>query len=124
MVEGDDHELGEQAVRMASRAVHRRRRARDSGLSKTSPIMSPLPRTSWRNSCRSTRGSRALVKASPVRRARSTMSSSSKACSVASPATMASWFMAKVEEWTTARSIELKTLSKTLADDSIAPTGM
>ena len=64
------------------------------------------------------------MKASPVRRARSTMSSSSKACRVASPATMASWFMEKVEEWTTARSMELKTLSKIFADDNMAPTGM
>jgi hypothetical protein len=63
------------------------------------------------------------MKDSPVRRTRSRMSSSSKACRVASPATMASWFWAKVEEWTTARSIELKTLSDTLAELSMAPTG-
>ena len=42
---------------------------------------------------------------------------------VASPATMASWLVVKVEEWTTARSMELYTLSDTLADDSMAPTG-
>ena len=63
------------------------------------------------------------MKESPVRRTRSRMSSSSKAWRVASPATMASWFWAKVDEWTTARSIELKTLSEILADDSMAPTG-
>ena len=63
------------------------------------------------------------MNASPVRRARSTMSSSSKAWSVASPATMASWFMEKVVEWTRARSIELNTLSKTWAERQHGPDG-
>src|SRR5579872_1841114 len=111
------------AGRIASRARHRIRIERDSGGPNTSPIMRPLPRTSCRNSCFSTNGSSALAKASPVRRARSTMSSSSNACNVARPATIASWFMLNVDECTTARSIELKTLSNTLAEDSIAPTG-
>jgi hypothetical protein len=36
---------------------------------------------------------------------------------------MASWFVLNVEEWTTARSIELNTASDTSAELSIAPTG-
>ena len=51
------------------------------------------------------------------------MSSSSNACSVARPATIASWLVLKVEEWTTALSMELNTLSQTAAVHSMAPTG-
>ena len=69
--------------------------------------MRPFPRTSWRNSYCSTSGSSALVKALPVRWTRSRMSSSSNAANVASPATIASWFVLNVEEWTTALSMEL-----------------
>ena len=36
---------------------------------------------------------------------------------------MASWLVLKVDEWTTARSMELKTASETSAEQSIAPTG-
>ncbi len=67
--------------------------------------MRPLPRTSWKSSYFSTNGARPFSKASPVTRARSTMSSSSIVWRVASAATMASWLRPKVEEWTTARSI-------------------
>ena len=55
----------------------------------------------------------------PVRCTRSRMSSSSNACNVARPATIASWFVLKVDECTTARSMELKTASDTAAEDSI-----
>jgi hypothetical protein len=51
------------------------------------------------------------------------MSSSSNAARVARPATMASWFWLNVDEWTTARSMELNTASETSAEQSIAPTG-
>ena len=63
------------------------------------------------------------MNALPVRWTRSRMSSSSNAASVASPATMASWFWLKVDECTTARSMELNTASETSAEQSIAPTG-
>src|SRR5271155_5401422 len=51
------------------------------------------------------------------------MSSASNAASVASPATIASWLVLNVEEWTTARSMELYTASHTSAEQSMAPTG-
>jgi hypothetical protein len=51
------------------------------------------------------------------------MCSSSITWSVASPATMASWFFENVDEWTTARSIELYTALNTLFVVSTAPTG-
>ena len=51
------------------------------------------------------------------------MSSSSMTLSVASPATMASWPIEKVEEWTTALSIELKTAEDTSVVLKTAPTG-
>jgi hypothetical protein len=50
-------------------------------------------------------------------------SSSSSTWRVARPATMASWFLEKVDEWTTARSIELYTASNTEVVVKTAPTG-
>ena len=77
-----------------------RRRARTPGRS-SDPC--PGPRGGART-C-STSGARAFMKPLPVAPARSTMSSSSITWRVASPATMASWFLEKVDEWTTARSM-------------------
>src|SRR3984957_4496439 len=111
------------AGRIASTTLKRRRRPGVVGSPKTSPIISPMPRTSWRNSYRSTSGWSALVNAFPVRWTRSRMSSSSNAAKVASPATIASWLVLNVEECTTARSMELYTASDTAAVESIAPTG-
>src|ERR1700722_14931346 len=111
------------AGRIASTTLKRRRRPGVVGSPKTSPIISPIPRTSWRNSYRSTSGWSALVNAFPVRWTRSRMSSSSNAAKVASPATIASWLVLNVEEWTTALSMELYTASDTEAVLSMAPTG-
>ena len=51
--------------------------------------MSPMPRTSWSSSYLSTSGASAACSWSPRAPARATMSSSSMASRVASPATMA-----------------------------------
>ena len=69
--------------------------------------MRPMPRTSWSSSYFSTSGASAAINRSPRTAGPATRSSSSSTCRVARPATMASWLRENVDEWTTARSIEL-----------------
>ena len=95
------------AVRVASMRRQRRRAPRDVGRPNSMPIICPRPRTTWRNSWRDASSSSRTRHTLPMAAACSTMCSSSKTESVASPATMAIGLFLNVVEWTIARSMEL-----------------